>query len=104
MPENDDGLMRDLAKIAVNLFRLVSESQLTGAEGHRLYCDLAELFAAVGALLRRRHVDGKEDFLAAWGELRAIMCFDPASVACSFEQLHRGEFRPLAIDWREYHA
>jgi hypothetical protein len=75
-------------------------------EWHDLYRRLAIVFdrtaGLVGAMEKEEYlIDGKREFLAAWRELRGIVCFSPNRVALAVEQLQRGEVRPLADIERE---
>jgi hypothetical protein len=85
---------------------LRQETEHLGPEWFALYQRLAAVFEKTAGLLRSVEKagfvpDGKAEFSAAWRELRGIVCFDYDRVAAAFEQIRRGEVRPLEDVKRE---
>jgi len=110
--------VQDLSRSAVNLLSEIGidverwqrdladnaqqDSQMAqlGSEWENLYRRLAGVFEKTAGLLHRLEtegfaIDGKPEFLAAWKELRGIVCFSVDGVAKSVEQARRGQTRSL---------
>ena len=69
-------------------------------EWHELYRRLEVLFERTALLIGEierdgSEVEGKAEFLQAWREIRAVVCFTPAEIAEAVQEARRGEGRSL---------
>jgi hypothetical protein len=108
--------LRDLLRIVVTLFRDINadverwqndvaehpdeELKALSAEWHDLYRRINGICDKLSPLLRTvedggRKIEGKREFLIAWRELRAIVCFSQEDVGVAAEQAARGELKTL---------
>jgi hypothetical protein len=108
--------VQDLARSAVKLFSEMNDdverwqadmlakdsNDSAGFEGQReeFYRRLANVFEKTAGLIQATEdagfaFDGKAEFLAAWRELRGIVCFSRDEISIAVEQSRRGELRSL---------
>jgi len=68
----------------------------------RLYGTFGKTYKLIAAMEKIGHtVDGKDDFIAAWRELRGIVVISPESVAAGAQQIKCGQVKSLAEVTRE---
>lgn len=80
--------------------QLCAELQKHAREWDQLYKRLSAIFEKVAGFIRAMEtfgfqIEGRQQFLIAWRELRAIVCFSQDQVAAAVEQVRTGRVRTL---------